>query len=421
MVRKDEESEGNEMEKFEGNRMPFFDYTGQEILSISKYEKKIEAEIRRLKEDITDGTTSGWIVSSRPANTIYEEDCVSQLKNLGKKLKTKLEKEAGITKVSQLIFAGSSPAEVNQQLTTISQSSNIPLSKLCTFHTQAKTATPGPPPPSLNHLQAENPYLSRYRENWLEKIKTVTTMKKYCSFKDLVRHIDHETAKAFKGTKFEETYLWYHDALSTMCDNDCLSWMEEEGILKRWIRPVLGCNDEISIVMENGDIKTNKIYAGRPVGDYPEAMPLDNSLFRDLRCSFDYHVTMTCMLPREDQRRFSKVTPKLICSAIKRLWDPVKGVVPKSRRIVQHILRLQESFMFVVEADGRVVPGVCDRNGHRRRSTEGDQRKYQARLEDQSAAGLDKIDLHEDAVQVARELYFAEKDKFYTNRTTLTE
>ena len=99
-------------------------------------------------------------------------------------------------------------------------------------------------------------------------------------------------------------------------------------------------------------------------------MPLDNSLFRDFRCSFDFHVTMTCMLPRTEPRRFSKATPKLI------------GL-------------------------------VCDRNGHRRKSTEGDGRCYHARLEDQSAVSIDKIDLHKDCVEVTRELYFAEKDKFF--------
>ena len=208
-------------------------------------------------------------------------------------------------------------------------------------------------------------------------------MKKYASIKDLVQHINRKIAAAFKGIKYKSTYLFYHDTLSVMCDKDCLEWMEEEGILKRWICPILGCNNEITIVMENGEIKRNKNYVGTLVGDCPEVMPLDNLLFQDLRCSFDYHVTFTCMLPHTGLGRFSKATPKLIGTAIERLWDPIKGVAPKSSRIVQDIIRLKENFNLVVQADGGIVPGVCDCNGHYRKSTEGDQCGYHPHLEDQ--------------------------------------
>ena len=87
-------------------------------------------------------------------------------------------------------------------------------------------------------------------------------MKKYCCIKELVRHIHNETRLAFKGTKYESTYLFYHDALSTMTDIECREWMEEEGILKRWILPALGCNDAIVIVDVDGNEKTNINFRG---------------------------------------------------------------------------------------------------------------------------------------------------------------
>ena len=132
--------------------------------------------------------------------------------------------------------------------------------------------------------------------------------------------------------------------------------MEEEGILHRWIRPVLGCNDSIVIVDEEGVEKTNTRYCGKPVGNCPELMPLDNSLFRDTRTSADLHNSLTCMLPRTDPRRFSKATPKEITRMIERIWDPVEGVAPPSNRIIQDITRLKENMKLVIDASGAVVP-----------------------------------------------------------------
>ena len=100
-------------------------------------------------------------------------------------------------------------------------------------------------------------------------------------------------------------------------------------------------------------------------------MPLDNSLFRDFRTCFDMHVTLTSILPCTDPRRFSKGTPKSISSSISRIWDPVTGVSPPPNRIIQDITRMTENIMLVIEAGVAIVPGVCDRNGHRRKQREG--------------------------------------------------
>ena len=102
-----------------------------------------------------------------------------------------------------------------------------------------------------------------------------------------------------------------------------------------------------------------------------ESMPLDNLLFRDFRTCFDMHVTLTSILPRTDPHRFSKGTPKSISSSISRIWDPVTGVSPPPNRIIQDITRMTENIILVIEAGGAIVPGVCDRNGHRRKQREG--------------------------------------------------
>ena len=148
------------------------------------------------------------------------------------------------------------------------------------------------------------------------------------------------------------TYQFYHDALITMTNKDCLEWMEQEGILKKWICPIHSCNDEITITTEDGVEKVNKRYKGRPVGDCPELMLIDNSLFCDIKCSADLHVTLTCMLPLDDPRQFSKATPKEITQMMERIWDPVDGVAPTSSRIIQDVQRIKVNAMLVVEAHG---------------------------------------------------------------------
>ena len=201
-----------------------------------------------------------------------------------------------------------------------------------------------------------------------------------------------------------------------MTDKDCINWMEQEGILKRWIRPVLGCNDEIVIVDENGVEKSNTRYSGRPVGNCMELMPLDNSLFHDTRTSADLHVTLTCMLPCTDPHRFSKATPKKeITRMIERIWDPVEGVSPPSKnRIIQDIQRLRENIKLVVEADGAIVPGVCDRNGHRKQGGTG--RAYYPRQKDCRALTIEEFALHKDCREVVLGIDSKERECFEQSR-----
>ena len=409
--------ESNEEMNAEGVRLTLFDYTNREVLSISKYDQKLNEEIRRVK-GLTGGEKAGWIRSNRPNAVLFEDDPVKEMKGVGPAAVRKL-LNAGIQTVKDIRFKELLSTDVDSKLKVMSEIPDSPtLSTLKKLHLQSKTAIAGSAPAPINHSNAQNPYLSRYgEENWRKEIEKVSYMKKYCCICELVTHIHDKTRDAFKGTRYEQTYLFYHDALITMTDKDCLAWMEEKGYLERWILPVLGCNNEIIIENENGVPKINKNYKGRPVGDCMELMPLDNSLFRDLRTCFDMHVTLTSILPSTDLRRFSKSTPKCITSSISRIWDPETGVSPSSNRIIQDILRVKENIELVVEAGGAIVPGVCDRNGHRRtqRADGLDRRgKYDRDKMDSSQVpeGLESMDLHSDCKQVCSEFYNGVKVKY---------
>ena len=170
MKRKDESTVSSENDKFEGIRLPLFEYSGREILPIKKWNQKVKEEIERVKS-LSDGRTGGWVISTRPESAIFFEDDISKLKNVGKQTKDKLEK-AGITKVKDLIFSDLSPVEKAAKHTSIYETSGVFIKQLQAFITKSSTALPGSPPQEF-----------------------------------------YTTHDAYKNTAFEDSYLFYHDAL----------------------------------------------------------------------------------------------------------------------------------------------------------------------------------------------------------------
>lgn len=73
---------------------------------------------------------------------------------------------------------------------------------------------------------------------------------------------------------------------------------------------------------------------------------------------------------------------------------------------------MEENLLLVVEADGAVVPGVCDRNGHRNRHAGVGCGNY-TRHGDQSALGYDAIGLHPDCVELLEEDLREEFHRFF--------
>jgi hypothetical protein len=56
---------------------------------------------------------------------------------------------------------------------------------------------------------------------------------------EIVEHIVVETARVYKGTKNEDDWMFYHDALSLMTAKETIRWMQEKDYLKRWILPTV--------------------------------------------------------------------------------------------------------------------------------------------------------------------------------------
>ena len=213
-------------------------------------------------------------------------------------------------------------------------------------------------------------------------------MQPYICVTDLINHMITATKKVMKGTKYEGKELFFHDALSLMTAKQSVQWMKETNIYKHWILPELGCNDLV------GEHKN--CYANRPVGNSPELMCLDMSLNKDVRESFRMHVSINQKLDKEDPRQFSSLCPKDIVKGIYRLLAPNEsGVVPTSTRIIQDVDRIEYSLKEIMKAKGHVVPGLCERNGHRKHVNSVDTRGHYNHLSKKKT-----YNLHVDALEV---------------------
>ena len=107
--------------------------------------------------------------------------------------------------------------------------------------------------------------------------------------------------------------------------------------------------------------KNTKRYAGRPVGNSPELMPLDYSLFQDLHMFVKIHVAATFHLPSNHADKFSYSTPKTIESAYRQCWT----IVPSSERIIQDVDKMIFAMGKIKDAKGDIVKGLANRSGHR--------------------------------------------------------
>ena len=90
-----------------------------------------------------------------------------------------------------------------------------------------------------------------------------------------------EAENPMKGSVHEDDFFIVHDDLVLMAAKETIQWMNEKNYFHRWLLPVNGLQDGTT-------------YAGSPVVNSPEFMPLDNILNRYILNSLRFH----CVLSR---------------------------------------------------------------------------------------------------------------------------
>ena len=125
----------------------------------------------------------------------------------------------------------------------------------------------------------------------------------------------NEAEKLMKGSVHEDNFYIVHDALVLTTAKETINWMKEKGYLHRWLLPLNGLQDGTP-------------YAGCPVGNSPEFMPLDNSLNRDILHSLRFHCVLSLFFldgegtdEEESNMRFSFSTLKEISRGLDCKWE----------------------------------------------------------------------------------------------------
>jgi len=113
---------------------------------------------------------------------------------------------------------------------------------------------------------------------------------------ELIEHVVQETKRVFTDMKYDGNHFFYHDALTQMTNKYMKEWMREKGYLNMWVLPMKGCN-------------AGTPCADRPVGDSPEMMPLDSSLFEGLHAGVHRHITRTMLLDANVPKWISLAMP----------------------------------------------------------------------------------------------------------------
>ena len=80
------------------------------------------------------------------------------------------------------------------------------------IYERALVALPVKPAPSVkDHRKARNPYYSRYGERWVEKLKSSSSMSKFCCITDQIRFMMREAENLTKGSVHEDGLFIVHD------------------------------------------------------------------------------------------------------------------------------------------------------------------------------------------------------------------
>ena len=320
------------------------------IVSNKDYVKAQQEAIANAKK----GKEKTWVDDLREGRTC-PKDGVIRLKLVGEKTAERM-KEHGIETVETVM------TNTPEQLATMTKGEI----KVTTFQTIQRNnkdnydTTKKPSSFVKDHRHADNPYLSKYGDDWETAIRKTPELQNKENVRNLVRACVRFGERHF--SKNDKDWMICHDSLSMFVAKENRDWMKEEKVQDgRTYRDVF-------LFPEDGLNAGIPGYQHRWVGNSPEFMPWDCSLFQDLEVSLRHHVVITSKLANDDPRKFSLRSPAQIDSAIHRLLDPQftgEEGAPKASRIRGDIRKVLESYKQVVKAEGAFVKGIGNRTGKR--------------------------------------------------------
>ena len=167
------------------------------------------------------------------------------------------------------------------------------------------------------------------------------------SIKDLIDWTIDRGNELFADTRYSTTWWIYHDALAQWWEKSAQEHIKARGFEFRQWRADDTINAQI-----------NRRYRNRLMGDSPELMPLDSSLFGDLIEKVAWLVVATGQM---GDNKYSMATPDKAWKTMVDAWE----LVPEAR-IRQDVGRFVTALDAIIAAEGAYVADMDLRNGHRR-------------------------------------------------------
>ena len=118
------------------------------------------------------------------------------------------------------------------------------------------------------------------------------------SIKTLIDHVIDEGNRFFADTAHANNWMIYHDALPQWWEKDAQEYIRSRGFAERQWKARGETNDNVA-----------GHYRNKLMGDSPELMPLDSSLFGDLIEKVAWLVVATAKA--DENNRYSMATPDL--------------------------------------------------------------------------------------------------------------
>ena len=189
--------------------------------------------------------------------------------------------------------------------------------------------------PIRNYLNDDNPYELRFGPNWMDYAQKGPILRKNVCITDIIDYIFNETKKVFVGTKYEDNFLIYHDALSQLGEKEAYEYIISKGYDKHWLSPLLGIN-------------AGTTWAHRPTGNSPEFMPLDRNLFRDFHCTVEAMIAATCAQPKDAEEKYSSNSVKNLEKVYIDAWE----VAPSVERIIEDCSKVTKVYKLIYKNYG---------------------------------------------------------------------
>ena len=319
-----------------GVALPIFECSKTTIVSNKDCMRAFKSVIHEAR---VASETSEWVVTDRADNTICQNDPLKQIKNEKGTIVLPLNVREKL--LADGVFAVGDLRDKFQNRPTVwrnfcKHAAGTGEERFLKALNAAKECEPGEPR-VIDYRTAPNPCCARCGgEDWQSKVCASPQMKASTNVQDLVTHIVTAGTERRKGTKHEDEWCFYHDALSLMTSNETMEWMERKKWLKHWILPQHDLNGHIPCCQNP-----------RPIGNNMPGQPWDEALNKDHDDVVLRHVAATSLLANDDPRKFSLATPNLCSAACRRVHQGVP-----SERIAHDMFKTLDCWQMVFENDG---------------------------------------------------------------------